>query len=96
MSNHALLLVEKIFSLYEESTSPVPCEVRDDMLAQIHAMLPRLAPGEAQEFSEFVQWMGGKMLSYVGTTEDILQRLQPWALQIILQRFKIPAMSPKA
>jgi hypothetical protein len=96
MDTKAQILVDKLLSFWKESTSPCPHEIRDDMLSQIHALVPTLDPGEAQEFADFVQFMGAKMLSYTGTTEDILQRLQPWSLQLILQRFKTPAISPLA
>ncbi len=94
MNTKATDLLYKLFDLYEEATSPSPEEVRTDMLNQILAMIPTMEPGMNAEFSDFVQWIGAQRLGLSGTVEEILGKLHPWMLQLVLQRFKLPAPSP--
>ena len=94
MSTRALELIEKIFAFYEESTSPEPKEVRSDMLNQILQEIPKMEPGTQEEFEDFVQFFGVQRYGLSGTTQEILQKMHPWQLQIVQQRFRIPSASP--
>ena len=94
MNTKATDLLYKLFDLYEEATSPSPEEVRTDMLDQILAMIPTLEPGVSKELSDYIQWIGTQRYGITGTTEEVLGKIHPWALQMVLQRFKIPAPSP--
>ena len=87
-------LIERLFSFYEESTGPCPVEMRSDMLNQIMQMIPQLEPGVKTEFDDFVHFFGAQKFGLSGTTEEILQRMHPWQLQQVQQRFHIPAPSP--
>lgn len=88
-------LVEKLFSFYEEATSPDPKETGEDMLDQVLQLIPTMEPGMFKEFSDFVQWIGAQRYGLSGTTEEILHKVHPWVLQLIVQRFRLPAASPK-
>lgn len=94
MTNRALSLVDKVLAFYESSTSPLPQEQRSDMLDQILNIIPRMEPGMAKEFNDFVQWFGVQKYGISGTTDEILHRMHPWQLQLIVQKFNIPATSP--
>ena len=94
MNNQASMLIDKICTFYEEATSPEPKEVRADMLDQIMQMIPQLEPGVKTEFDDFVHFLGAQKFGLSGTTEEVLQRMHPWMLQQVQQRFHIPAPSP--
>jgi hypothetical protein len=83
-----------MFSLYESSTSPMPIEMRTDMLGQIMAAMQQMDAGELREFHDFVQWYGVQKYGLSGTTEEILQKMHPWQLQMVQQRFRISAQTP--
>lgn len=94
MTNRALQLMDGIMRFYESSTSPYPEEQRNDMLNQLLHIIPNMAPGMKKEFDDFVQWFGIQKYGLSGTTEDMLRKMHPWQLQLVVQRFNLPATSP--
>ena len=83
-------LIDNIFDLYEESTSPDAQERRDDLLQQTSGL-------SGSEFSEFVRWFGQQRYGISGSDPNaIMQQMHPWQLQLIVQKFKKPSHSPMA
>lgn len=88
--SQAATLLDNIFSMYEESTSPDAEERRSDLLQQASGL-------GGQEFSEFVRWFGQQRYGISGSDPDaIMQQMHPWQLQLIVQKFKKPGHSPMA
>jgi hypothetical protein len=89
-------LIESIFDLYEEASSPDALEPRDDMLRQIATMQSEMEPGEKKDFAEFVRWFGQQRYGISGNSpEDILNQMHPWQLQLVVQKFKTPGYTPE-
>lgn len=81
-------LVDSIFDMYEEATSPDALERRDDLMSQASSL-------SGPEFSEFVRWFGQQRYGISGSNPDeIMNQMHPWQLQLIVQKFKTPAHSP--
>ena len=88
--SRATELIDNIFDLYEESTSPDALERRSDLLSQASDL-------SGPEFSEFVQWFGQQRYGIGGNDpQEIMNQMHPWQLQLIVQKFKKPSHSPMA
>lgn len=91
--SQAVKLINDIFDMYEESTSPDALERRDDLLQQASEL-------SGDEFSEFVRWIaqerGPTTVKNITDPYEIMQGLHPWQLQTIVQRFRKPAHSLEA
>jgi len=86
--NRSVELVERINALFEESTSPCPVEPRADMLQQLADLHAGMTPEESKDFEEYVAWFGVFRQGLSGTTDEILRHLHPWALQLIVQKYR--------
>jgi hypothetical protein len=91
--SQAANLIDSICNMYEESTSPDAEERRLDLLQQASEL-------GGQEFSEFVRWIaqqrGPEGVKNITDPQEIMQGLHPWQLQMIVSKFRTPAISPRA
>jgi len=88
--SQAAKLLDNIFNMCEEVTSPDAEERRSDLLQQASEL-------GGQEFSEFVRWFGQQKYGISGSDPDaIMQQMHPWQLALIISKFRKPAHSPEA
>ena len=94
INNESIQLIDKLCSFYETSTSTCPVEQRMDMLDQVMDVRTKMEPGMQKEFDAYVNFLGVQRFGLSGSTEEVLRKLHPWQLQMVVQRFRIPAPSP--
>ena len=91
--SQAAKLLDNIFNMCEEVTSPDAEERRSDLLQQASEL-------GGQEFSEFVRWIaqqrGPTEVKNITDPQEIMQGLHPWQLALIISKFRKPAHSPEA
>jgi hypothetical protein len=92
----AKVLIDHIISLPEEATSPSAEERRTDMLSQLAALQSGLDSSTRQEFDEFVHWAANQRYLANGSTGEVLQKMHPRELQLVVQKFKKPGHSVDA
>lgn len=86
------------YGLYEEGPSPDGEEVKDDMLQEITDLRSSMGPAKRAEFDDFVHFQNDQRVASLatGTVPQLLMNMHPYQLQLIVQKFKVDAVSPEA
>ena len=87
-------LIDSIIALPEEATSPNAAERKADMLDQIAGIRDGLGTSELRDFDDFVHYAANQRYLANGGTDEILDKMHPRELQLVVQKFATPAHAP--